>query len=230
MKRLSEEKTKILFEKLANQYVNFFLSLKKVWLNILKITFEFFFSIGANVKQLVDRPDGTYCFREQKLRVYYVSEKILKLAENISEEHLISAGTCFGKFSKTGNKFKLHVTALSYLAPYAQNKIWIKSSYEQQFLYGNHIPKSGLGRITENIPKYQGVIIYSMNDMPLGFGVTARSTVECKTADPLATICFHQADIGEYIRSEENLLQKYRTMFLFCLILNIIKLRKLFKF
>jgi len=43
----------------------------------------------------------------------------------------------------------------------------VKSSAEQQFLYGNHIMKSGLGRITENTRQYQGVIVYSMNDVPL---------------------------------------------------------------
>lgn len=156
------------------------------------------------MKHLIDRPDGTYCFREQSNKVYYVSEKILKLAENIGRERLISVGCCMGKFSKT-NKFKFNIMALTYMAPYAQYKIWLKPSCEQSFLYGNHIPKSGLGRITENTPKYQGVVVYSMNDLPLGFGVAARSTAECKAADPLTTVCFHQADIGEYIRSEDTL-------------------------
>lgn len=87
-----------------------------------------------------------------------------------------------------------------------QYKIWLKPSAEQQFLYGNHVTKAGLGRISENTEKYQGVMVYSMADVPLGFGVAARSTAECKHADPLATICFHQADIGEYIRAEEDLL------------------------
>ncbi len=31
----------------------------------------------------------------------------------------VMAGTCFGKFTKT-KKFKLHVTCLDYLAPYAK--------------------------------------------------------------------------------------------------------------
>ncbi|CAG9858519.1 unnamed protein product [Phyllotreta striolata] len=180
MRRLSEERTRILFEKLSKY-------------------------IGTNVKLLIERPDGLYCFREQKDRIYYVSEKILKWANNMPPEHLICVGTCFGKFTKS-NKFRLHVTALSYLAPYAQSKIWLKAAAEQQFLYGNHVAKSGLGRISENAEKYQGVVVYSMTDLPLGFGVAARSTAECKHADPLATVCFHQADIGEYIRSEEDLL------------------------
>lgn len=162
------------------------------------------YSIGPNVKQLIDRPDGTYCFREHRDRVYYVSEKILKLAETFNPNQLVCVGTCFGKFTKS-NKLKLHITALTYLAPYAQYKIWVKPSFEQQFLYGNHVPKSGLGRITENTPQYAGTVVYSMSDMPLGFGVAARSTADCKLADPLATVCFHQADIGEYIRSEDTL-------------------------
>ena len=95
---------------------------------------------------------------------------------------------------------------MDYLAPYAQHKIWLKSSAEQQYLYGHNVMKSGLGRITENTDKYQGVIVHSMNDLPLAFGVAARSTAECRHADPMAVVAFHQADIGEYIRNEEHLL------------------------
>ena len=36
--------------------------------------------------------------------------------------NLVSLGTCFGKFSKSG-KFKLHITALDYLAQYAKYKV-----------------------------------------------------------------------------------------------------------
>lgn len=35
------------------------------------------------------------------------------------------------------------------------------------FLYGNHILKAHLGRITEDTPEHQGVVVYSMNDVPL---------------------------------------------------------------
>ena len=48
-----------------------------------------------------------------------------------------------------------------------QFKMWLKPNAEQSFLYGNHVSKSGLGRITENIPQYQGVVLYSMSDAPL---------------------------------------------------------------
>ena len=78
------------------------------------------------------------------------------------------------------------------------------------FLYGNHVLKAHLGRITEDTPEHQGVVVYSMNDVPLvssaphmscdgrltsaqGFGVTARSTVDTRKLDPTAIIVFHQA-------------------------------------
>lgn len=157
------------------------------------------------MKFLIQRPDGFYCFREKNDRVYYVSENILKFANTLPPEELVCAGTSFGKFTKS-NKFRLNVTALNYLAPYAQCKVWLKSSAEQQFLYGNHIKKSGLGRISENTEINRGVIVYNMADLPLGFGVAAKTAAECQQADSSTTICFHQADIGEYIRSEEDLL------------------------
>ncbi|PSN43948.1 60S ribosome subunit biogenesis protein NIP7 [Blattella germanica] len=179
MKRLDDAKTTLVFEKLSKY-------------------------IGPNVKLLIDRPDGTYCFRERKERVYYVPEKLMQIGHTLPQQNLVNMGTCFGKFTKTG-KFRLHITALNFLAPYAQYKMWLKPSAEQQFLYGHHVLKSGLGRITENTPKYQGIVVLSMSDMPLGFGLSAKTTAECKHADPMAVICFHQADIGEYIRAENEL-------------------------
>ena len=53
MRPLTEEETKIFFEKLSKY-------------------------IGENIKLLLDRADGAYCFRLHKDRVYYVSEKIMK--------------------------------------------------------------------------------------------------------------------------------------------------------
>lgn len=58
---------------------------------------------------------------------------------------------------------KHEVIILSFL----QFKVWLKPSAEQQFLYGHHVAKAGLGRITESTPQYQGVVVFSMNDIPL---------------------------------------------------------------
>eukprot|EP01112_Ceratiomyxa_fruticulosa_P008309 TRINITY_DN2152_c0_g2_i2.p1 TRINITY_DN2152_c0_g2~~TRINITY_DN2152_c0_g2_i2.p1 ORF type:complete len:181 (-),score=15.42 TRINITY_DN2152_c0_g2_i2:40-582(-) len=179
MRPLTEDETKIFFEKLAKY-------------------------IGRNIKVLIDRKDEEYCFRIQKDRVYYVSVRIMNWAQTVSRGNLACLGVCFGKFTKT-QKFRLQVTCLDIIAPYAKYKIWVKSSSEMSFLYGNHILKAGLAKITENTPEHQGVIVFSMSDIPLGFGTTARSTLDCRKVDPTAIVCYHQADIGEYLRDEEHL-------------------------
>lgn len=46
-------------------------------------------------------------------------------------------------------------------------QVWIKPNGEMPFLYGNHVVKAHLGRITEDTPEHQGVVVYSMNDTPL---------------------------------------------------------------
>ena len=43
--------------------------------------------------------------------------------------------------------------------PPFQHKVWLKSGAEMTFLYGNHITKAGLGRITEGVPQYAGVVV-----------------------------------------------------------------------
>ena len=116
MRPLHGDETKAFFEKLAN-YIG-----------------------SENIPRLLNRSEGTYLFLLHKERVFYVSEKIAKYAGSCARENLISFGVCFGKFTKT-KKFRLQITALDYLAPYAQFKIWVKPSSEQSFLYGNHVLK-----------------------------------------------------------------------------------------
>lgn len=118
----------------------------------------------------------------------------MKQSISVARPNLISLGTCFGRFSKSG-KFKLAVTSLDYLATYAKFKVWIKPNGELPFLYGNHVVKAHLGRITEDTPEHQGVVVFSMSDVPLGFGVTARSTMDTRKLDPTSIIVFHQASV-----------------------------------
>ncbi|KAG1767271.1 hypothetical protein EDD22DRAFT_876215 [Suillus occidentalis] len=141
--------------------------------------------IGKNLIHLIDRKDEPYCFRLHKDRVYYVSESSMRMSISVARPNFVSVGTCFGKFSKSG-KFKLHVTALDHIRT-------ICKIQEMPFLYGNHVVKAHLGRITEDTPEHQGVVVFSMSDVPLGFGVTARSTVDTRKLDPTAIIVFHQA-------------------------------------
>lgn len=35
--------------------------------------------------------------------------------------------------------------------------------------------------------------------------MAAKATSECRHADPMAIVAFHQSDVGEYIRSEDTL-------------------------
>lgn len=58
--------------------------------------------------------------------------------------------------------------------------------------------------MTESIPQYGGVLIYSMNDTPLGFGVCARQMFDMKKLDPTDVVVLNQADIGEYLRIEDE--------------------------
>lgn len=79
---------------------------------------------------------------------FVLRQDVVKKATNVAGENLVSLGTCFGKFTNT-RKFHLHITALDCLAPFARFKVWLKPTSELSFLYGNHITKAGLGRITE---------------------------------------------------------------------------------
>ena len=68
-----------------------------------------------------------------------------------------------------------------------QFKVWVKPGAEQSFLYGNHVLKSGLGRITENTMQYQGVVVYSMADVPLVCCVSFYHCLYCSEVSVRAT-------------------------------------------
>ena len=50
------------------------------------------------------------------------------------------------------------------------------------------------------------VVIYSSDELPLGFGALAKSSLDMKNSDPEAIAVYHQADVGEYLREEADLL------------------------
>lgn len=160
--------------------------------------------MGNNIERLIDRPDEPHTFRLINDRVYYLSEMQLKLATNIGRDNLVSVGTCFGKFTQSG-KFRLHITCLDYLSQYSKHKVWVKQGAEMSFLYGNNVTKAGLAKISENVPQYGGVVVYSLADIPIGFGVAAQPTEYCKDLDLTANVVLHQGDIGEYLRIEDGL-------------------------
>ena len=176
MRPLTDEETRVFFEKLA----------------------EF---IGRGIKHLLDRPDEPHCFRLHKDRVYYASERFMRQATSVARDELVSVGTCFGKFTKS-RKFRLKVTCLEHLAQHAKFKVWLKPSAEMSFLYGNHVSKNGIARMTEGIPQYAGVLVLSMSNLALGFGRAAQTTERCKELDATAVAVLHMSDVGEYLREE----------------------------
>ncbi|KAK1462644.1 60S ribosome subunit biogenesis protein NIP7 [Colletotrichum melonis] len=196
MRPLTEKETETLFNKLASY-------------------------MGSSLKNLIAPLDNgpepdRYVFRMIKDRVYYVRLSVANLATSIARDKLLSIGICLGKFTKTG-KFRLHVTALPVLSEHARYKIWVKwdrhanrektvqPNGEMPFLYGGNIVKAHVGRWSDDCPEHQGVIVYAMDDKPLGFGVTARSTAEARRLDPTGVVCFRQSDAGEYLRDEDTL-------------------------
>lgn len=149
--------------------------------------------------------------KNYKQHVFYLCiiksdrEELCKKATNISRDKLLSLGVCFGKFTKSG-KFHLQITCLDYLAQYCTFKVWIKPNGEQSFLYGNHIAKAHIAKMSDDTPEHTGVIVFSSSNVPLGFGTTAKCATEIGRMDPTALSIFHQADIGEYLRQEDTLL------------------------
>eukprot|EP00070_Physeter_catodon_P036413 XP_028343307.1 60S ribosome subunit biogenesis protein nip7-like [Physeter catodon] len=133
-------------------------------------------------------------------------EQLLKMAGHIPRKNLILAGVCIGKFTKT-RKFRLQVTALDLIARFARYKVWLKPAGDQAFVYGHHVIKRHIGRVTADMPQNAGVCICSLNsDLPLGFGVAAKSTSDIHSAETDAIAVYHMADIGEYLREEVSLL------------------------
>lgn len=123
-----------------------------------------------------------------------------------TKQTLISSAQRTGKFTKSG-KFRIHITALPILAEHARHKLWIRPNGVMPFLYGGNIVKAHVGRFSEDCPEHQGLVVYTMDDVPLGFGVSARSTAESRRLDPTGVVCFRQADCGEYLRDEDTLFQ-----------------------
>jgi 60S ribosome subunit biogenesis protein NIP7 len=179
MRALTEAETKALFEKIAKY-------------------------IGPNTKHLLDRTDEEWVFRLHKHRIWYMPKRLAKLASCVAKKNLMGIGILFAKVTHNEH-MRIQITALDFLAQYAQFKIWVKPNQEQSFMYGNHITRAGLGRITEDTPQYQGVAVFSMSDVPIGFGVAAQGTLQCRKCEMNTTVLFHEADVGEFLRDEARL-------------------------
>lgn len=121
MRPLTDEETKVLFTKL----------------------FEY---IGDALEYLINNQSPSV-FRLIKNKVFYIDHSLVVLASNVPKEEILCAGIQIGKFTK-GGKFRLNVACLDLLSKYSRHKIWVKSSGEMPYLYGNHVIKAHIARMT----------------------------------------------------------------------------------
>ncbi|KAF2220150.1 hypothetical protein BDZ85DRAFT_32393 [Elsinoe ampelina] len=195
MRPLTESETQTLFKKLAN-YTGRSLN------NLLTDTAPA--PTSTTKKNKTSSEGDRHVFRISHNRVYYVRSSLAGLATSIARPNLLSLGTCLGKFTKTG-QFRLHITALDVIAPHARYKVHVKSNGEMPFLYGGHVLKAHVGRMSEEVPEHSGVVVCDLNDRPLGFGVTSKASNEVKRLEPTGIVVYRQADAGEYLREEDTL-------------------------
>lgn len=59
--------------------------------------------------------------------------------------------------------------------------------------------------MTEATPKHAGLVVFNMNNIPLGFGIAAQTTEYTHSLEATANVVLHQADIGEYLRIEDTM-------------------------
>ena len=81
----------------------------------------------------------------------------------------------------------------------------MKQTAEKSLTSGDHVLKSDLSRISENVVSGEGVVVFSSSDVPLAFGIAAKSAQDCRKMDPKGIVVLNQADLGEYLRSEDDL-------------------------
>ncbi|KAG0441144.1 60S ribosome subunit biogenesis protein NIP7 like protein [Dictyocoela muelleri] len=158
--------------------------------------------IGTEISKVVN--DNNKLYLSGKL-VFLISNDIFKKTSNISKKNLILAGTIVGRFTRS-SKFKIIITFLDYLAKYAVNKVYIKNSAEMNVLYGNNVLKSHLLKIPENLKANTPVVIFNQNEVPLGFGITSRSSSSISIAERNTMAVIVQSDNGEYLRNESTMI------------------------
>lgn len=61
------------------------------------------------------------------------SERLMRQATSVSRDTLLSLGTCFGKFTKSG-RFRLHITALDYISQYAKVRLTLSGCFRPVLL------------------------------------------------------------------------------------------------
>eukprot|EP00914_Ancora_sagittata_P010191 GHVO01019678.1.p1 GENE.GHVO01019678.1~~GHVO01019678.1.p1 ORF type:complete len:186 (+),score=33.86 GHVO01019678.1:28-558(+) len=157
--------------------------------------------VEGNMQRLISKK----VLRFHRERVYLVDLHISKMAICVPRKKLMLAGTFIGKFTKS-KQFRLQITALELMSRYAKHKVWVNDAGEKSFTYGNSVIKRHLRRMTESIEKNTAVVVYTLEDIPIGFGVAAYSTTGMMGINTEAITIHHQADVGEYLRHESEVI------------------------
>lgn len=127
---------------------------------------------------------------------------IKKYTSSIARKDLVGAGVCLGKFTKT-NQFRITITSLQSLSKFASHKVWVKTTSENNFLYGNDILKAHIQKMSDNIPINSNVFVFNMNDNPIGFGVMSRGSNSLGSVSGESVAVIRQSDCGEYLREQD---------------------------
>ena len=154
--------------------------------------------VGKDIEKVLSIKEN---LRLHNQKVLFVLKPHIKYTSQVGRKDLVCAGTVLGKFTKNDN-FRVNVTAIHLLEKYSLHKIWIKSSAEMNFLYGNNILRSHMHKITSEVPQNSVVFVYNQNNTPLGFGVTAKNSTDIISSQGRSLIVMNQADTGLYLRNE----------------------------
>jgi 60S ribosome subunit biogenesis protein NIP7 len=126
-------------------------------------------------------------------RVYYLPES-MTTAESVASAQ--AKTPIFGTFSRDG-RFSLHINSLDHIAPYAKGKVWVSSDGAVQFLLGYNLHNAYVKQMTKGTPARHGVVVFTTDGVPLGFGMTARATSDLPKLGEFTPVIQHIANISQ---------------------------------
>jgi 60S ribosome subunit biogenesis protein NIP7 len=148
--------------------------------------------IGANLIHLIDCAGQPYCFMRSGDRVYYLPESLTRTESAAAA----SKTPVFGTFARDG-RFSLHINSLDHIAPHAKAKVWVSNEGAVQFLLGYNLHNAYVKHMTKNTPAKHGAVVFTMDGVPLGFGMTARATCDLPKLGEFTPVVQHIANISQ---------------------------------
>ncbi|KAK5627804.1 hypothetical protein RRF57_003519 [Xylaria bambusicola] len=232
MRPLTEQETKILFEKLAN-YTTDLKPLIAPLSDAVDADRYVFRLIKDRVRHFLE----VWVATSIRLDIMWLTHKRI-VATSVARDNLASVGICLGKTFLPGNLVsvtrqtdesrlslnrKIHKDTEVQVTYHgfanfgrvgtSSRSVFVAANGVMPFLYGSHVSKAHVGRWTEDCPANVGVIVYDMADNAIGFmgenNITKESAnlyyYRSRRLDPTGTVVFRQADCGEYLRDEDTL-------------------------